>query len=496
MKIEELIELLKPITEKKILNLDILPMKFNTTNTILEIECIYCHCKTNPCISDFLRRKSKCRCQLNIYKNFNSIKEFSKVSDDYKIKNEQIIDEKFGITVQLIYDYVYFRPKDGKNLITIRTSKVEKLIKNIEPGTNEIKNDEPSSLGTNETKNDIDLTKYVKNNEIFISKSEFKILKEQPNIVRIMTKFLVQNFNPMMYKIYNSNFKKDFEALENKNIDIALVNDELCITPKNWGLNTLNYFVYHLFIKARKNGCSSFYEIWNTKKLEDIVRRVFNYGSSFNNNTMFKTYGDCYGRLYNFPPSVAKAIYNRYNAKKILDFSAGFGGRLLGFWASNAEEYIGIDPNTNVPYSKMIEYFTNTFSDNKKAMVINKPAEDVDYSQIGSVDTIFTSPPYFDTEIYDDHDPNQSCNRYKAFEIWINKFLFTVISKTTSILEKNGILAINIKDHKKYPIIDRMINYIENTIGLTKVEYIKFLHPKRYVNNNNYEYIYVYRKTN
>ena len=47
------------------------------------------------------------------------------------------------------------------------------------------------------------------------------------------------------------------------------------------------------------------------------------------------------------------------NANKVLDTSCGWGDRLCGFYASNAKEYIGCDPNPNTyeRYKKQcIEY--------------------------------------------------------------------------------------------------------------------------------------------
>jgi len=46
-----------------------------------------------------------------------------------------------------------------------------------------------------------------------------------------------------------------------------------------------------------------------------------------------------------FKPNVAKAIYDMFKAETILDFSAGWGDRLAGFYASDyGKHYVGIDP--------------------------------------------------------------------------------------------------------------------------------------------------------
>ena len=52
-------------------------------------------------------------------------------------------------------------------------------------------------------------------------------------------------------------------------------------------------------------------------------------------------------------------IYSKYKPSCILDFCAGWGGRLIGACALNVPEYIGIDINSNLEpdYNKIIEFF-------------------------------------------------------------------------------------------------------------------------------------------
>ena len=46
-----------------------------------------------------------------------------------------------------------------------------------------------------------------------------------------------------------------------------------------------------------------------------------------------------------FKPNVAKILYDKLGSKNILDFSAGWGDRLAGFYGSESGEYyLGIDP--------------------------------------------------------------------------------------------------------------------------------------------------------
>jgi hypothetical protein len=153
-----------------------------------------------------------------------------------------------------------------------------------------------------------------------------------------------------------------------------------------------------------------------------------------------------------FKPVVAKSFYDRFNSKNILDFSAGWGDRLAGFHASiSGEHYVGIDPNLdNHPsYNRQHKFYTShrTFFENlKKADFIAEAAEDVDYSKYTNYfDTIFTSPPYFNTERYSQH-PTQSYLRYKKIDDWNKNFLHKTLDKILPTLKNGGILAINIAD--------------------------------------------------
>ena len=78
--------------------------------------------------------------------------------------------------------------------------------------------------------------------------------------------------------------------------------------------------------------------------------------------------------------------------------------------------------------------------------MLEAAAEDVDYSEYENFfDTIFTSPPYFNTERYS-FDDTQSWIRYKKFDDWNTGFFHTTLEKIIPTLKKGGILAINIAD--------------------------------------------------
>ena len=177
-----------------------------------------------------------------------------------------------------------------------------------------------------------------------------------------------------------------------------------------------------------------------------------------------------------FKPNVAKGIYDRYKCKNVLDFSAGWGDRLCGFYASeHGELFVGIDPRKeNHPiYEEQAEFYkkhSTFFEKEKRHELLCEPAEDVDLSKYeGMMDIVFTSPPYFNVERYS-HDDTQSWVRYKNIDLWNENFLQKAVKNVWKTLRKGGLLMVNISDvnassggKKKHwlKICDPMNDYIK-----------------------------------
>ena len=60
-----------------------------------------------------------------------------------------------------------------------------------------------------------------------------------------------------------------------------------------------------------------------------------------------------------FRPYILMGIMQIFGSKRILDFSAGWGDRLIGAIAGGAEKYCGIDPNlcVNRGYQRILRFF-------------------------------------------------------------------------------------------------------------------------------------------
>tara|TARA_Y100000296_G_scaffold23893_1_gene28264 strand:+ start:4689 stop:5909 length:1221 start_codon:yes stop_codon:yes gene_type:complete len=153
-----------------------------------------------------------------------------------------------------------------------------------------------------------------------------------------------------------------------------------------------------------------------------------------------------------FKPNVAKCVYDYFESKTILDFSAGWGDRLAGFYASNhGEHYVGIDPRkeNHSIYNEQVEFYENNigwFEASKMSEFICSPAEDIDYTKWANYfDLVFTSPPYFNVERYS-YDDTQSWVRYKNVEGWNKYFLHRTLKKIWDSIKPGGYLLVNISD--------------------------------------------------
>jgi 16S rRNA G966 N2-methylase RsmD len=185
-----------------------------------------------------------------------------------------------------------------------------------------------------------------------------------------------------------------------------------------------------------------------------------------------------------FRPSAAKAIYDLFQAETVLDFSMGWGDRILGAHASPyVKKYIGFDPNVNLlkGYVEQIKYY-NKLGKPMKFSVFPHRAEDQQIYTKDKFDLVFTSPPYFDKEKYNQSDL-QSYKMYKGFDSWMQNFLFKAIELRTENLKSGGHLVINISDiytrKKLYKICDGMNDYIASTKKFEYIGAIGLRMPKR-----------------
>lgn len=210
------------------------------------------------------------------------------------------------------------------------------------------------------------------------------------------------------------------------------------------------------------------------------------------------------GTIQNFKPMNARAIYeyicpNMFG--NLLDFSSGYGGRMLGAMTSQFMKYnyTGIDPNTKTyialnALGKLISHIglSSGFEMNHCG------SEDFD-SQDKKFDAAFSSPPYFNLEIYCDEE-TQCMNRYTNLDAWFDHYVTPTIQMLDRSLVDNGIYAVNIADYDEFKITERWIE-LSNKLNFEHVDTLQMLLNVRPgkgngKNQKNYksEGIYIFRK--
>lgn len=160
------------------------------------------------------------------------------------------------------------------------------------------------------------------------------------------------------------------------------------------------------------------------------------------------------GSVTKYRTVTAKSIVKFYDAKRVLDPCIGWGGRMLGALAAEAE-YIGCepDPKTVAGLRGILEDLPTDIS--SRATIIGEPAEVGLESVKGVFDMVLTSPPYFNLEVYTGGD--QSVGRYASWETWVEKWLKPIILRGLSLLKQGGVSCWSVKNFKTdkaYPLAD------------------------------------------
>lgn len=194
---------------------------------------------------------------------------------------------------------------------------------------------------------------------------------------------------------------------------------------------------------------SSFKEAWNAnQRLRIFILSAENtYEAMWQGQLIYQ-----YKIATTFMPLYAKSIYNYFLGdtadKIVVDPCAGWGDRLIGAMASGVGKYIGFDTNSNLfnGYQTLLELgsVTCSISDNMLTgsndyHLINGPFET--YASMlndNLADLVFTSPPFFDYEIYTDINP--------TYHNWINEFYVPLVQNSSRILKVGSYMALHIDD--------------------------------------------------
>lgn len=174
-----------------------------------------------------------------------------------------------------------------------------------------------------------------------------------------------------------------------------------CNTNKNSFCG--NKLLYHSQMKelcnTKRYGKKSLYEICENEEYYNELAKQTEQRSRTGSweNRLFECWRINNGSITFFKPTQASYILKKYKATKVLDPTAGWGGRAMACHKLGID-YIGIDTNTNLKegYKKL---FGENYETETKIKMLWKSCLDVDYSKL-DYDFCLTSPPYENIEIY------------------------------------------------------------------------------------------------
>ena len=161
----------------------------------------------------------------------------------------------------------------------------------------------------------------------------------------------------------------------------------------------------------------SFIEQWNNKtrrkKVIGFAKRLKKKDPNKSVLTAMRSAIDLqWGSVNTMRAAAAIQMYKKYKATRVLDFTAGWGARMVAAMALDID-YIGIDSNKSLKpgYDKLISLLKPYTK--SKIRMIYKEAQKVNMSKLGKFDYVFTSPPYEYLEAYEHMKNYESSGKIK-----------------------------------------------------------------------------------
>jgi len=263
--------------------------------------------------------------------------------------------------------------------------------------------------------------------------------------------------------VYTLNINEDISRLLNTDIPYSLrVNipyGEYACSEIVKSINDANTWGSKSFSNILKDEKNTYYaekilQMSGKKISEESVASILKKGGGFPKN---------------FKPSLAKSIYSEFCnvGDTCLDYSAGFGGRLVGCLCTGKNlRYIGFEPNTRTSL-ELNELGSKVKEVVKEGsfQIINDISENIcHYIEEESVDIAFSCPPYYKYEEYCSEE-TQSIIKYPEYKDWLNGYVLGTMSSIHKVLKPNGLFLaylMNVTiDNIYYPIIEDWVRISE-----------------------------------
>lgn len=163
--------------------------------------------------------------------------------------------------------------------------------------------------------------------------------------------------------------------------------------------------------------------------------------------------------LYPFPAGME--VVKMFKPKRWLDPTAGWGDRLRIAIASGVE-YVGVDSNLSMQSAYKAIIDDKAKGNTKKYKVISGRFQDAKLT--GKFDLVFTSPPFFTVEVY------ENMTQWKDVEEFMEEFLKPLLKKSDDHLKTGGHIVLYIEDRPEAAFIDLMKEYVKSELPSLQYE--------------------------
>lgn len=199
-------------------------------------------------------------------------------------------------------------------------------------------------------------------------------------------------------------------------------------------------------------------QLWRTRPevVRQTLERALHDYQRLDALALRESFVKCVKECTQFKPSLVVDVIRLFGARRMLDISAGWGDRLAGAIAADLERYLAFDPNTALKagHDRLRERFVPDPARRADFHITYTGFEQAELPA-NAFDLLFTSPPFFDFEIYTDR-PGQSVDTYRGLDTWTVRFLMLCLSKAWRALQPDGHVVIHITDVFKTRVCERM----------------------------------------
>jgi hypothetical protein len=256
------------------------------------------------------------------------------------------------------------------------------------------------------------------------------------------------------------------------------------------GMELCEKFFPNIYSSKRK-GYPAPIDVWVDETFfKKLVENRLRYADRINDSSMRKGLKLMNTVVSNFKPSIARYIYANFCKNgKVLDYSAGFGSRMLAAM-SLGMEYVGFEPNT-ITYENLLNFGAFVKANLGGNYCVHNKGSEVDIPYTNYFGLAFSSPPYFDYESYSNEE-SQSINRFPELSDWLTQYWDATVKGCIKSLREDGVFGVCYSPNQKVPLIERSINTCSNLgYKLFKVLRIPFKHV---TTSDSYEVILLFSR--